>query len=295
MNGSSRKHIQEDIRSFYNRTPFPDFELNRFNTSKDLKEAAWPMARLLDFLIPQRASVIDVGCGTGQLAALLSLRGREVRGIDFSDSSIIKAQHLKEKLKLETLQVSKADILDPHTLKSIVNQFDYLLCLGVLHHTKNPAVAFQNILSLVKPGGVVVIGLYNKFGRVPLKIRRWLARSFWGKGRIWMSWVKMQIGDLRDSEKIRGWWNDQYLCPYESSHTVGEVLKWFEEAGVDYLQSMPSVRLSHCFFGDEPLDFSCQKIRKSSLLLRGLAQAIWIFSTHTDGGYWVTIGRKRDI
>ena len=152
-----KKHFEKTIgtavQEFYNRTPFPDYELNRFHSITDLREAAWPFAKLLDYVIPREATVVDVGCGTGQLSALLSLRRPKVLGLDFSDSSLSKAAQLKEKLRLKTLELRKIDILDKSQIDTVREKSDFLLCLGVLHHTGDAYSGFKNILSLLKPGG----------------------------------------------------------------------------------------------------------------------------------------------
>ena len=93
--------IGKKVKAFYNATPFPDYELDRFKFKEDLKAYANPFAKTLDRSIPEDFSVIDVGTGTGQLSAFLSLRRKYVLGIDFSDSSLKKANLLKEKLKLD--------------------------------------------------------------------------------------------------------------------------------------------------------------------------------------------------
>ena len=95
-----KSEIGEKVQGFYNKTPFPDYDLARFETKEDLTLAAYSFAKVLDRSIPANASVIDVGTGTGQLSAFLSLRRECVWGIDFSDSSLKKAKGLKEKLKL---------------------------------------------------------------------------------------------------------------------------------------------------------------------------------------------------
>ncbi len=88
------------VQGFYNKTPFPDYDLSRFNCTDDLVANAWSFAEILDRSIDEKASVVDVGTGTGQLSAFLSLRRKNVLGIDFSDSSLNKARALKQKLSL---------------------------------------------------------------------------------------------------------------------------------------------------------------------------------------------------
>jgi len=282
------------VQAFYNKTPFPDYDLNRFKSKEDLKLSAYPFADILDRSIPASASIIDVGTGTGQLSAFLSLRRNCVYGIDFSDSSLKKARTLKQKLKLDSWHLKKIDILDEAQIEGIGMKFDYVLCLGVLHHTGNAYSSFKNILKLVKPGGYIAIGLYNKFGRIPLKMRKILAKTIFKKNKKVIDWfIKMQIGDIEDKERARGWWNDQYLHPHETSHTMGEVLRWFKKNDIEYIQTVPSSTL----FDNSNLEIAgvWNKIKGfyPYLPIRTYKQTVWIWKTHHEGGYWITFGRKK--
>ena len=282
------------VQSFYNKTPFPDYELDRFNSGEDLRVHAYPFSKVLDRSIPEGASVIDVGTGTGQLSAFLSLRRKNVWGVDFSDSSLNKAIALKKKLGLDSLTLKKIDVLDSEQIDSIGQKFDYVLCLGVLHHTGHAYKGFKNILKLLKPNGHLIVGLYNTYGRIPLKIRILLAKTIFKNNNKVKDWfIKMQIGDVEDKERARGWWNDQYLHPHESVHTVGEVLWWYRKNNIKYTQTVPSV---------VPFDQSDLEIggvwNKTNevypnFLIRTYKQLRWIIETHKEGGYWVTCGRKK--
>ena len=284
--------VGETVSSFYNKTPFPDYDLNRFNSKEDLRLSAYPFAKVMDRSIPASASVIDVGTGTGQLSAFLSLRRHCVYGIDFSDGSLNKAFSLKEKLKLDTWQLKKVNLLDRQQVDDIGMTFDYVLCLGVLHHTADPYSGFQNILRLLKPHGHIAVGLYNTFGRIPLKVRILLAKTIFKNNKsVQDRFIKMQLGDVEDKERARGWWNDQYCHPHESTHTVGEVLSWFKKNDIEFLQSVPTL---------EPFDDSVLEIAgvwgDSSyprLPLRMVKQLAWIYTTHREGGYWIMFGKKK--
>jgi 2-polyprenyl-3-methyl-5-hydroxy-6-metoxy-1,4-benzoquinol methylase len=287
--------IGEKVQNFYNKTPFPDYELEQFNSKEDLRIAAYDFARILDRSIPKDASIIDIGTGTGQLSAFLSLRRDNVWGIDFSDSSLSKAEKLKEKLKLDSWHIKKVDILDSQQIENIGQKFDYVLCLGVLHHTGDAYKGFKNIVKLLKPNGLLAIGLYNKLGRIPLKIRILLAKTvFKNNNKVKDSFIRMQIGDVKDKERARGWWNDQYLHPHETSHTIGEVLRWFKKNNIEYYQTVPSSTL----FNHSILEIAgvWNKANEAYPLfpIRLYKQLTWIFTTNREGGYWITFGRKKD-
>jgi len=284
----------EKVQNFYNKTPFPDYELDRFNCKEDLKIAAYSFAKILDRSIPKNATIIDVGTGTGQLSAFLSLRRKCVWGIDFSNSSLKKAKQLKEKLKLDSWHLEKVDVLDLKQIEDIGMKFDYVLCMGVLHHTGNAYKGFKNILKLLKPNGYVVIGLYNKLGRIPLKIRIALAKTIFKNNDKVKDWfIKMQIGEVKDKERARGWWNDQYLHPHETSHTIGEVLKWFKKNKITYYQTVPSLTP----FDQSDIEIAGVWNNTNEIYpyfpIRVYKQLCWIWKTHHEGGYWVTFGRKK--
>ncbi|MEK6940133.1 MAG: class I SAM-dependent methyltransferase [Nanoarchaeota archaeon] len=279
------------VQEFYNKTPFPDYDLARFNSKEDLSLAAYTFAKILDRSIPADASVIDVGTGTGQLSAFLSLRRDCVWGIDFSDSSLLKAKALKEKLKLNSWNLKKADILDPAQVEAIGKQFDYVLCMGVLHHTGNAYRAFENIMKLVKPGGYVAIGLYNSYGRILLKKRIFLAKTiFKNNNAAKDKYIKMQIGEVEDKERARGWWNDQYLHPHETTHTVGEVIGWFKKNGIEFYETVPSTSV----FSSSAMEIGgvWNKTTSPLFMVQLYKQLTWIWKTNCEGGYWITFGRK---
>ena len=286
--------IGKIVQNFYNETPFPDFNLSRFNSKEDLKLSMYTFAEILDRSIPKDASIIDVGTGTGQLSAYLSLRRKKVVGVDFSKSSLLKAKKLKEKLKLNSLELKQVDLLDENQMRKL-GKFDYVLCLGVLHHTGNAYKGFQNVVNLLNPGGKIALGLYNTFGRIPLKIRVLLAKSiFKDNDRVKNYFIKMQIGEVADKERARGWWNDQYEHPHETTHTIGEVLRWFKKNNIEFMQLVPTSNL----FGGQNLKIGgvWNEINESKpkLLRRIFRQAMWIIETQREGGYWITFGRLKE-
>ena len=54
------------------------------------------------------------------------------------------------------------DILD---LKFFKKSFEIIESVGVLHHMKNPLVGWKILSDILKPGGLIMIGLYSKLAR----------------------------------------------------------------------------------------------------------------------------------
>jgi trans-aconitate methyltransferase len=100
---------------------------------------------LIELLAPQPGeSILDLGCGTGQLSAQLAQRGAVVRGIDVDAAMIVKAQQ-----NYPDLQFAQADARN-FQLEAPV---DAVFSNAVLHWVKEPDRAIQCIYKALKPGG----------------------------------------------------------------------------------------------------------------------------------------------
>ena len=288
--------VAERVRSFYETTPFPAFDVGKYPDAAALRERASPYALLLDRQIPHAATVADVGCGTGQLAALLALRGsRRVTAVDFSSASLAYGRALKEKLGLANLTYAEDDVL---SLSLQSASFDVVLCSGVLHHTAAPERGFAELARIAKPGGFVIVGLYHRYGRAVHSAIRWLSRHLGAPGgRLAALGIRRMLGtqyEGTDAEKLRTWTADQFAHPHESVHTAREVLSWQRRAGLEYAASLPPIEVGRA---DADVALFPRRTRDpGALALRAGALATeltWAWSQRWTGGYFVIVGRKR--
>jgi len=103
---------------------------------------------LITLLSPRTGErILDLGCGTGDLAQQISNFGANVTGIDSSAAMIQQAQQKYPQL---TFQVADARNLD------YVNQFDAVFSNAALHWIKPPEDALEGIWNALKPGGRLV-------------------------------------------------------------------------------------------------------------------------------------------
>ncbi len=285
------QQILEEVNQFYEAHPFPGFDLRKYSYRDDLRRKASWFGKLLDDQIPYNVHIIDVGCGTGQLANYLALKDRHVFGVDYSQLSLDKAKKLKERLRIRTAAFEKMNVLE---LNVPGESFDYALCLGVLHHTSDPYHGFQNLARITRPGGYLMIGLYNPIGRFPVKLRRAI-KGIFRRSQIQEEAIRRQlVVDDSDVEKTESWLADQYHHPHESTHTVGEVLTWFAANGVDYVNSIPPIEWFRST-RDSPRIFERTTISawRWSRLPRSLVQLKWLVSLRDNGGYYIIVGQKR--
>jgi 2-polyprenyl-3-methyl-5-hydroxy-6-metoxy-1,4-benzoquinol methylase len=115
----------------------------------------------------RRAEKVDVliaGCGTGQQSIQTARRFPAMRilAVDLSAASLAYAKRKTRELGIVNIEYAQADIL---RLDSIGKTFDFIECVGVLHHLEDPMAGWRVLRSLLRPGGVMHIGLYSELAR----------------------------------------------------------------------------------------------------------------------------------
>ena len=280
-----KSDVTEMVRSFYEETPFPNYDDVDSEWSLREKAERGVFARLLDEQIPYGAKVLEVGCGTGQLSNFLGLKwGRTVFGADLSLNSLTLGHGFKRDNSVENVAFVQTNLFRPAFKPE---SFDLVVSNGVLHHTSDPHLAFESIARLVKPGGHIVIGLYNTFGRIPTDIRRLIFAVSGNRFKF----LDSRLRDKSLNEMRRHtWFMDQYKHPHESKHTIGEVMRWFDDAGFDFVKGIPKPRAFESFAEDEQLFAPGPG---GSSLDHFIVQAGMLLTGGSEGGFFVMIGSKR--
>lgn len=272
------------VTKFYKESPFPNYkDIDNKSTILEKGDKNALAAQFKKF-IGYKKKVLEVGCGTGQLSIYFSIgTNNEVVGLDPTIESLILAKNFSEKYNISNIKLVNADIFDD-VLKD--NYFDFIWCNGVLHHTKDPYGAFKILIKSLKINGYVLIGLYNKYGRVRTIIRRYIYKIF---GRKILSKIDPTLRNLKlDLDEQTAWIRDQYTHPIESLHTIDEVLKWFKKYNIDFVSSIPS--------SDFDYDYEniFDKKNNGTLFSRIFNQILMVFNRlGSDGGLFVVIGKKK--
>ena len=123
---------------------------------------------------PQTAVGVDIliaGCGTGSHSIDSALRFPKARilAIDISRTSLAYARRKTRALGLTNIEYGQADILK---LASLGRRFDVIETVGVLHHLADPAAGWRVLLSLLRPHGLMLVGLYSATARQSLTAAR---------------------------------------------------------------------------------------------------------------------------
>jgi 2-polyprenyl-3-methyl-5-hydroxy-6-metoxy-1,4-benzoquinol methylase len=191
--------------------------------------------------------VLDAGCGTGEYSSWFASQGARVTGIDLSDGSLAEARRYAELEKLSNLRFEKRSVLNSGFPDE---QFDFVYCTGVLHHTPAPYEGFTELCRVLKPGGRILASLYNSYGFFPREMRRRVAKLFggqdlsrrvtWGRRLFPFTTRRLLKGDRYDEQSAL---YDYFAIPHESLHTLGEMLRWFDRAGLTYSGTFAPARL----------------------------------------------------
>jgi carbamoyltransferase len=277
------RDVTDLVKQFYEKTPFPNYDDLDNRRALLEKARAGHFARLLNEQIPFDARVVEIGCGTGQLTNFLAIAHRSVLGVDVCLNSLRLAHRFKTEHGLERATFAQMNLFRP-ALRD--GYFDYVICNGVLHHTADCRAAFLRICRLARPGGHVVVGLYNAYSR---KLHRARVSLFRWTG-VTSRWLDPHFGRVGAAGKREAWFQDQYCHPYETSHTLDEVLGWMGEAGLEFVNSIPKPAPGPTLTPDERL-FAARS--PGTPLSRVLSQVAALGNGYREGGFFIMIGRKR--
>jgi tetratricopeptide (TPR) repeat protein/2-polyprenyl-3-methyl-5-hydroxy-6-metoxy-1,4-benzoquinol methylase len=168
------------VKQQYEESPYPRWmkaaPIAKAMTIDEYLRRQFPLVSLRN--IPRKSSVeiLVAGCGTGQhsIETARQFTGAQVLAVDLSLSSLCYAKRKTRELGLNNIEYAQADILQ---LESIGRSFDVIEASGVLHHLADPFAGWRLLLSMLRPGGFMRVGLYSKIARQDLaEARRFIAQ-----------------------------------------------------------------------------------------------------------------------
>jgi SAM-dependent methyltransferase len=278
-----RADVTELVKQFYETTPFPNYD-DVDNVRALLEKAGRGLyARLLNEQIPYDARVVEIGCGTGQLTNFLSIANRSVLGTDICLNSLMLAQNFKTNHGLERAAFAQMNLFRPALRDAF---FDFVISNGVLHHTNDPRRAFARIARLAKPGGYVLVGLYNAYSRTIHYARRTVYRWTGLTNR----WLDPAFSRATAEGKLAAWFQDQYCHPHESCHTIDEVFDWLEENDLDFVNAIPKPDGGPALSSKERL---FEPKSPGTKLSRMWSQLRSLPNGYQEGGFFIIIARRR--
>ncbi|MFN3916280.1 MAG: class I SAM-dependent methyltransferase [Flavobacteriales bacterium] len=137
-------------------------------------------------LLNENTTVLDAGCGTGRWSRYMSRFGCPIEAIDPSEAIIPAVKWNKDK---PTIRFTHASI---DSMPFTDNSFDFVICLGVLHHIPDTEKALQDLVKKIKPGGHLLLYLYYS-----LDNRGWAFRAIFGLVNFKRKMVSKLPGKLK--------------------------------------------------------------------------------------------------
>ncbi len=271
------------VRELYSAAPFPGYPARSSYAALRARAERSAFARLLDEAIAPDATVLDLGCGTGQLSLFLATGDRLVVGADLTRASLRLAADAARRFGVARVRFVETDLRAPGLR---AGAFDVVTCSGVLHHTPDPRAAFRAVARLVRPSGFVVVGVYNAYARLPHRVRRAVARL---SGFRWFPLDPVLRDRGAEPARRAAWVRDQYRHPEEHRHTLAEVQRWFEAGGIAYVRTYPSTVTAEPeldpggLFAPAADNWGFENV---------LHQLSWSWTLGREGGLFVIVGRS---
>jgi ubiquinone/menaquinone biosynthesis C-methylase UbiE len=197
-------------------------------------------------------AVAEIGCGPGRGTMYLVRKRLAVVAADISRSSLALAR----KRAPEAAFVQASNLHLPFADAS----FDLVISDGVIHHTPDAYRSFRENVRILKAGGHLYLGVYNRsgyyfyvytfFGR---PVRR-LETSRFGRQLIHATLIPLyyavhliKSGGKRTWRGARNFFYDYLITPQASFHTREDIERWAAMCGLDILGYDPSLGNVHVF------------------------------------------------
>jgi SAM-dependent methyltransferase len=145
----------DKLKTFYEHAPV------------DSTWAGWHYRKLLAhyyrFLIPPDASVLEVGCGSGELLSLLP--NRDIAGVDLSERHIERA---RRRLPRGAFAVQAAEVLD------MSRTFDFIILSDTITFAVDLQLVFDRLHLVAHPKTRLILNFYNNLWRPVLAVAKLL-------------------------------------------------------------------------------------------------------------------------
>jgi ubiquinone/menaquinone biosynthesis C-methylase UbiE len=151
-------------------------------------------ALLRSVSVPPAARVLDLGCGAGTYVRLLATLGHRVVGLDYSLPSLARA------VDADRAGQGRYLAAEAYALPFEGEAFDMVVCIGLLQAVGHPERALDEMVRVLRPGGILVVEALN-------------ARTM-----LALAW--------RTRERIRG------MPPRLRTYDARQLARWLTERGL---------------------------------------------------------------
>jgi SAM-dependent methyltransferase/tetratricopeptide (TPR) repeat protein len=195
-------------------------------------------------------NILVAGCATGHFPIRVSINYpfAQVTAIDISLSSLAYGMRKARDMGAKNIEFRHGDILDAGKLGE---KFDIIFSLGVLHHMRDPEQGWCVLTSVLKPGGLMKIGLYPELERKHItEGRRFIAQNNLPATPEGIRRMRRIIMERPEDDPIRKVmpFNDFYSTSMmrdllfhvqEQTFTIPRIKKDMAELGLEFIKFSP--------------------------------------------------------
>ena len=257
---SDSQAINQAVANLYNTYPFPPDPLSDLEPPGYNWRWCWTSAySFCTGMKPatQDIRILDAGCGTGSgTDYLIHLNPEaEVTAIDLSEKALEVA---KERCRRSGVIENHAKPVEFFQMKleeavQLEGEFDFINCVGVLHHLPEPEKGIQALAQKLKPGGILHIFVYAELGRWEISLMQKAIALLQGDKRgDYRDGVKVGreiFANLPESNRIlqqeKKLWSlenhrdesfaDMYVHPQEIDYNVETLFDLIDASGLDFV------------------------------------------------------------
>jgi len=118
----------------------------------------------------KKPEILIAGCGTGQQAmAWSAYKDSKIYAVDLSSESLAYAIRKAKEKNIKNVNFYHLDLLD---LELLNKKFDIIISTGCLHHMEKPEDGLESLVNVLKPQGLIYLGLYSKRARSEIEWTR---------------------------------------------------------------------------------------------------------------------------
>jgi SAM-dependent methyltransferase len=262
-------------------------------------------------IVPKSGEIWVAGCGANQ-ALITACKFPEgfVVGSDLSAESLDFCAEAARKVAASNLELRRESL----NCVAYREQFDYVICTGVIHHNAEPRRSLARLARALKPSGILELMVYNRYHRITTSAFQKAVRLLRGEDRAAtdfageLSFAKRLIDGFRAGNSVSHLLSecqtmpdaaiaDTLIQPVEHSYTVESLREMAASCGLELL--LPCVNAFDrawktiswdLEFGDEELQRTydaledCDRWQVTNLLLAEKSPMLWFYFQRMDSG-----------
>jgi SAM-dependent methyltransferase len=247
--------VSDAVARLYNTYPFPPEPM--LDAPPPGYNWRWHWESAYSFCtgaLPQSAavSILDAGCGTGVgTEYLVHLNpSAQVTAIDLSERALATASERCQRSGADRVRFQHLSIYNADQLPG---QFDWINCVGVLHHLPDPTQGIRALASKLAPGGILHIFVYAAVGRWEISLVQraisLIQGDSWGDYRDGVHVGRQLFADLPDDNRLKRreqerWslenqrdecFADMYVHPQEVDYTIDSLFDLIDASGLQFV------------------------------------------------------------